>query len=57
MPRLERETLLVRIADLQETLRLTESEDVREAVMSAIADCDQRLRELTTLLDALPENA
>ena len=50
MPRHERDRILGRIEELQQTLRHTRSDDVRVALEQALADCRQRLRELEQLL-------
>ena len=50
MPRVERETLLDRISELQLTLRHTRSEDLREVLEQTLADCIIRLAELDELL-------
>jgi hypothetical protein len=46
MPRSERDRLLARIAELHQTLAVTQSEDVHEAVRGALSDCENRLAEL-----------
>jgi hypothetical protein len=43
MPKSPQERLVARIAELEEALRRTRSEDVREAILEAIADCRRRL--------------
>ena len=50
MPRLERDRVLRRIEELQQTLRHTRSDDVRVALEQALDDCRARLRELDELL-------
>jgi hypothetical protein len=50
MPRIERETLLLRIAELQQTLGHTRSDDVRAALQQTLADCIIRLAELDEIL-------
>jgi len=50
LPRLERDRLLRRIEELQQTLRHTRSDDVRVALEQALDDCRARLRELDQLL-------
>ena len=54
MPRLERDELLLRIGEIQATLQHTESEDVRETLTQALADCNTRLAELDALLGIEP---
>ena len=54
MARLERAELLLRIDELQQTLRHTESEDVRRTLLQALADCTTRLAELDELLGIEP---
>jgi hypothetical protein len=50
MPRLERDRVLARIGELESTLRETRSEDVRETLRQALADCMTRLSELNVQL-------
>ncbi len=50
MPRLERDRVLARIGELESTLRETRSEDVRETLLQALADCMTRLSELNVQL-------
>ena len=42
----ERERIATRIADLRLALRESRSEDVRQTLRQAIADCEEKLREL-----------
>jgi hypothetical protein len=46
MPKIERDRLLTRIAELQAALRDTSSADLRATVREAIADCEQKLADL-----------
>jgi hypothetical protein len=56
MPRAERERVLARVAEIEYVLRHTRSEDVREALWSALQDCLTRLAELDARLGiAAPE--
>jgi len=50
MPRLERDRILARIVELELTLPETRSEDVREMLQQALADCMKRVTELSALL-------
>ena len=50
MPRLERDRVLSRIAQLEVVLRETRSDDVRETLRHALEDCKRRLAELNTQL-------
>ena len=54
MPRVERETLLNRISELQLTLGHTRSEDVRAVLEQTLADCIIRLAELDEILGIEP---
>jgi hypothetical protein len=46
MPKSEQERLLSRIAEIEAALRQTRSEDVREVMVEAIAECRERLARL-----------
>jgi hypothetical protein len=46
MPKSEQERLLSRIAEIEAALRQTRSEDVREVMLAAIAECRGRLAAL-----------
>jgi hypothetical protein len=54
MARLERAELLLRIDELQQTPRHTESDDVRRTLQQALADCTTRLAEIDELLGVDP---
>ena len=41
----ERERVLARIAEIEQTLRETESDDVRDVLLHAMADFQKRLRQ------------
>jgi hypothetical protein len=55
MPKVERDRLLTRIAELQAALRDTNSADLRTTVREAIADCEERLAELERPAPVLAE--
>jgi HPt (histidine-containing phosphotransfer) domain-containing protein len=50
LPRHERDRLLRRIEELQQTLRKTRSDDVRVALEQALDDCREHLCEVEELL-------
>jgi hypothetical protein len=50
LPRHERDRLLRRIEELQQTLRKTRSDDVRVALEQALDDCREHLREVEELV-------
>jgi hypothetical protein len=52
MPRDERERVLAQLAELRHTLQRTRSEDLREALLQGISECEQRLAELDAQLGA-----
>jgi len=54
MPHNERERVLARIAEINQMLRETESEDVRQTLLDALGDCETRLAELDALLGPRP---
>ncbi len=46
MPRAERDRVLARVAELRHLLQRTRSADVRETLLQALAECEERLAEL-----------
>ena len=45
MGRTERERVLARLAEIEQTLREIESEDVRDVLLHAMADFQERLKQ------------
>ncbi len=54
MAQVERDIVLRRIEELQTTLRVTKSDDVRETLALALADCLQQLGVLETQIGTEP---
>jgi hypothetical protein len=50
MPRMERDRILARIVELELILQAMRSDDVRETLQQALADCMKRLAELNAQL-------
>jgi hypothetical protein len=57
MPRNELDKVAARIAEIQRTMRATQSDDVRQMLREALAACEQRRAELEHETDVLAVTA
>jgi hypothetical protein len=53
MPRNELDKLAARIAEIQSTMRVTQSDDVRQMLREALAACERRRAELEQQAEVL----
>jgi predicted nucleic acid-binding Zn-ribbon protein len=57
MPRNELDKVAARIAEIQSTMRVTQSDDVRQMLREALAACERRRAELEQEADGLGAEA